>query len=1379
MTRTQRHSFLREVVAQLYSSNVSTIVVGSLVAALLTVLLWGVHGGAAMAAWAAATEAVYLGRYLLTLAFFRSPQADSRTWLVRFRIGAALQGALWGVAAFVLFPAANAMADAAFLFAIAGLAGGAAIAFGIDTASVLWFEIPLAAPLVLRMFSFGTAEFAVMGVMVLLYMAYVSVVLPRTAITMRENLRLRLAAIRRAAEVRERNALLNGILDNEPECVKIIGLDGRLELMNQAGLAMLEVGSVEEANAAGLLNFIHPDHRRAFRHTVDEVCQGLSRQLEFQVIGKRGTVRWLETNATPLRNAAGDITGLLGVTRNVTARKQAELALQKSEQRYRMLSSGTFEGILLTARDRIVDLNDQFARMLGYTREELVGRVFYDLLTPDCRELVRTNVASGEERKGEVAMIHRDGSRVEIEAHGQSFEQEGEPMRLTAMRDITARKATERALHKSEQRYRMLSSGTFEGIVLTSQGRIVDLNDQLARMLGYAREAMLGRLLFDFLVPEDRELVRTNMASGQERTGEVAMMHRDGSRVYVEAHGQTYEQDGEPMRLSAIRDVTERKQAEAQVRESRQLLYSVVEHLPGMLFLKDADTLRFVLINGAGEKLLGHTREEMIGKSDYDFFPREQADFFTRSDRKVLEGAADGGRLDISEEAIDTPAGMRILHTQKIALTDDTGKPRYLLGISEDITERKQQERALRESEEKLRGLYELAPVGIALAEINGRFAEFNEAFRAICGYPAEELRALDYWALTPIKYQADEARQLESLHASGRYGPYEKEYIRKDGTTVPVRLNGVLVTGRDGKQYIWSIVEDITGSRAAEREVRIAATAFEAQEGLMITDEHTRILRVNKAFTDITGYTPEDVAGKNPSLLHSGRHDKAFFQTMWQQITTTGSWSGEVWNRRKDGQIYAEHLTITSVKDATGRVINYVGSLTDITQRKASEEEIQRLAFYDHLTGLPNRRLFMDRLKQSLAAAGRAHRVGALLFIDMDNFKNLNDTLGHDYGDLLLKQIAQRLSSAVREGDTVARLGGDEFVVLLDELAGSVADAVPLVETVGRKVQEVLGEPYDLNGTRYSSTPSIGVTLTTRGQPDAENFLKQADIAMYQAKRSGRNTMRFFDSEMQEAITRRAALEADLRGAMEGDQIRLYFQVQKTNFRKTVGAEVLMRWKHPVHGMIPPSEFIPLAEESGLILPLGQRVIDGVCAQLKRWEAAAHTRHLALAVNVSARQFHQPDFAEVVAQTVRRHRINPGRLKLELTESLVLENIEETVQTMNTLNELGVQIALDDFGTGYSSLQYLRRLPLDQLKIDKSFVRDLGDNAGALAIVQTIIAMADSMGLDIIAEGVETEQQFRILHRSGCTHFQGYLFGMPMPLEEFELALLSPAEPA
>lgn len=450
------------------------------------------------------------------------------------------------------------------------------------------------------------------------------------------------------------------------------------------------------------------------------------------------------------------------------------------------------------------------------------------------------------------------------------------------------------------------------------------------------------------------------------------------------------------------------------------------------------------------------------------------------------------------------------------------------------------------------------------------------------------------------------------------------------------------------------------------------------------------------------------------------------------------------------------------------------VGSLTFFLKKsKLAEEEIKSLAFYDTLTHLPNRRLLIDRLKKALASCARSGQEGALLFLDLDNFKVINDTLGHDIGDLLLQQVAQRLESCVREGDTVARLGGDEFVVMLEGLSEHPLEAAAQAESVGEKIIVALNLPYRLGLHEYGSTPSIGVTLfDNRKRTGMEELLKQADIAMYQAKAAGRNALRFFDPQMQTTINSRAALESELRKALESGQFELYYQVQMDSALRPLGAEALIRWIHPKHGVVPPAQFIPLAEETGLILPIGQWVLDTACAQLKAWQEKERTSELVLSVNVSAKQFRQADFVAQVRDTLRRHAINPKLLKMELTESLLLEDIEEIIATMHALKELGVRFSLDDFGTGYSSLQYLKRLPLDQLKIDQSFVRDIATDSSDKAIVRTIIAMAQSMNLEAIAEGVETEEQQQRLRDKNCANYQGYLFGKPMPLEEFERLL-------
>jgi diguanylate cyclase (GGDEF)-like protein/PAS domain S-box-containing protein len=553
------------------------------------------------------------------------------------------------------------------------------------------------------------------------------------------------------------------------------------------------------------------------------------------------------------------------------------------------------------------------------------------------------------------------------------------------------------------------------------------------------------------------------------------------------------------------------------------------------------------------------------------------------------------------------------------------------------------------------------------------------------------------------------------------------------------------------------------------EQNLQIAAIAFESQEGMLVTDANRVILRVNSAFTLITGYSEDEIIGKHPGMLSSGRHDMDFYANMWESIVNTGSWEGEVWNRRKNGEVYPAHLTFTAVKGRDGTTVNYVATLVDITSRKSAEEEIQHLAYYDSLTGLPNRRLLMDRLSQALVTSARGKGGGAILFLDLDHFKTLNDTLGHDVGDLLLKQVSERLTSCVREGDTVARIGGDEFVIMLEGLSDSIFEAARQAEIICEKILDALNQAYQLNTYEYHSTTSIGATLFSGHEVGSDELLKQADIAMYQSKTAGRNAIRFFDPVMQEVINNRAVLERELHKAFDNDQFQLHYQLQVNNLGQALGAEALIRWMHPERGMVLPFHFISLAEEIGLILPIGKWVIETACAQLKVWQQSAFTKDIVLSINVSAKQFRQADFIEQIQDAVNRHGINPSLLKLELTESLLLEDVEEIITTMTTLREIGVQFSLDDFGTGYSSLMYLKRLPLNQLKIDQSFVRDLITDVSDQAIVHTIIAMAKSLSLDIIAEGVETEEQLQFLLNKGCTCYQGYLFSRPLPIMQFE----------
>jgi len=559
---------------------------------------------------------------------------------------------------------------------------------------------------------------------------------------------------------------------------------------------------------------------------------------------------------------------------------------------------------------------------------------------------------------------------------------------------------------------------------------------------------------------------------------------------------------------------------------------------------------------------------------------------------------------------------------------------------------------------------------------------------------------------------------------------------------------------------------------RDAQEHLRIAATTFETHEAILITDARANIVRVNQAFQNTTGYSAEEVIGKNPNILSSGRQDQTFYDDMWQQLLANGTWSGELWDRHKDGHIYPKYLTITAVKNGAGETTEYVSIFSDITERKRAEEEIRNLAFYDVLTKLPNRRLLLDRLHLALSVSARSRLYGAVLFLDMDRFKTLNDTLGHDYGDLLLIEVAERICFCVREVDTVARFGGDEFVILLEEIGKNAEEASQKVALIAEKIRAALSVPYKIREHGYHSSPSIGVNLYCGNERTVEDLLKHADMAMYEAKESGRNTVRFFDPVMQQSVAARASLESDLRRAVSDQQMQLYYQIQVDSAQQILGAEALVRWIHPTRGMVSPAQFIPLAEESSLILDIGGWVLDAACQQLVAWSKMAHTSHLTLAVNVSGQQFKQRDFVEKVAHVLQTYQVDASRLKLELTESVVLNDVTDVISKMRALKALRVRLSMDDFGTGYSSLSYLKQLPLDQIKIDQSFVRDMTTDQNDAVMVQTIIDMAKNFGLNVIAEGVETEAQKHLLEQLGCLNYQGYLFSKPVPIEQFEALL-------
>jgi diguanylate cyclase (GGDEF)-like protein/PAS domain S-box-containing protein len=810
--------------------------------------------------------------------------------------------------------------------------------------------------------------------------------------------------------------------------------------------------------------------------------------------------------------------------------------------------------------------------------------------------------------------------------------------------------------------------------------------------------------------------------------------------------------------------------AQTALKESRDRYADLYEFAPvGYLTLSSAGVIEDINLTGAA--MLGVERKNLLRQRLERFITPDLRDGLHKHVANVL---AHDSKLSC-EKVFHRNHGERFhLRLDCKRVSKAHASPVVRIALT-DVTERAVMLRALRERDYLLSESQRIASVGSWCMTADTNALRWSDESYRIFGVTPDTFVPTRDRFIGLIRQNNQIAMQDWIRHClAGEVMKVLKFHIvRTDGEVRAIQCRGSLRCAQDETAArIVGTFQDITEHEQAEHQQSIATTAFDSQEGMTVTDVDGAMLKVNAAFTRITGYTSEEAVGQNVGVLKSDIHNEEFHVRMWQEIESNGSWAGESWARRKNGEVYPEFLTITGVKDDASKVTNYVYTFNDITLSKAAADAIEHLAYYDQLTQLPNRRLLLNRLRKALASFARSGNEAALLYLDLDNFKNLNDTLGHDIGDLLLQQVAERLTSCVRDEDTVARLGGDEFVVMLEDLSGRHIEAAAQVESVANKILAALNQPYQLATHTYQNSPSIGIALIRDHEHGVEELLKQADIAMYQSKKDGRNTIRFFDPQMQESIRTRVQLENDLRNALDEKQFILHLQIQVDSSSNPVGAEALIRWQHPERGLVSPEDFIPHSEESGLILQIGNWVLESACELLNTWQDEAMTRDLVLSVNVSARQFHQANFVTYVNETIDHHGIDPMRLKLELTESLLLEDIEDTIFKMRALNKIGVRLSLDDFGTGYSSLQYLKRLPLEQLKIDKSFIRDLQTDSDDGAIVSTIIAMTKNLNLEVIAEGVETEAQKQFLVERGCNHFQGYLSGRPMPIKLFEAAL-------
>jgi diguanylate cyclase (GGDEF)-like protein/PAS domain S-box-containing protein len=676
---------------------------------------------------------------------------------------------------------------------------------------------------------------------------------------------------------------------------------------------------------------------------------------------------------------------------------------------------------------------------------------------------------------------------------------------------------------------------------------------------------------------------------------------------------------------------------------------------------------------------------------------------------------------------------------------------------------------ALTASERSFRAFFEMASVGVA--QIDGatyRFIKANQKFCDIMGYTEQELRLLTPSDLIHPEDQAASAASMQALRAREiKEATLEKRYVRKDGRVFWGLATVSPLWSKDGSPECYlAVVRDITARKNAEEKLLLAAKVLEnTVEGIVVTDPQGTIEQVNPGFTVITGYAAEEVIGSNPRVLKSDRHPQHFYREMWTRLVEEGHWAGEIWNRRKSGEYYPEWLTISAVKNEAGQTTNYVSIFHDITELKRQQDALEYQAQHDALTGLPNRILLNDRLRMALAQLTRSGSKLALLFLDLDNFKTINDGLGHGAGDALLVELSSRMEGLLRSGDTLARLGGDEFVILLPEI-----ESMEGASHTANRLLDALKQPVVHGDVEYFVTASIGVTIAPDDGSDGHKLIKNADMAMYRAKNLGRNNFQYFAPEMDAHAQRRISLESKLRKGIEKEEFELFYQpLVQIDTGRMLGAEALVRWRHQ-GSLISPAEFIPLAEDSGLILPLGDWVLRTAARQAKVWQDAGHD--LSMSVNISSRQFAGTGLASTLREILLHTELRPGKLYFEITESMLMGDMAKAEGTLLALREAGGRFFLDDFGTGYSSLSYLKRLPIDGLKIDRSFVRDIAEDADSRAIVSAIVSLAQTLNLRIVAEGVETEVQRSFLASLEPMVLQGYLASPPVPATAFEALL-------
>ena len=781
-------------------------------------------------------------------------------------------------------------------------------------------------------------------------------------------------------------------------------------------------------------------------------------------------------------------------------------------------------------------------------------------------------------------------------------------------------------------------------------------------------------------------------------------------------------------------------------------LQSVIDNAPAIIYIKDTDG-RYLLVNSSYEQLVHMSRDEIIGMYDYQLFPEDVAKSTRDTDLEVMSK----NKAITVDEHLHQQNGRHDYLSTKFPLLDSKGSIYAVCGISTDITDRKRVERRLALTQSTV----DSATFGVFWATAGGQLIYANDAAITQSGIDAQQLPYLHICQVLVDLQRADWTGHWRELKRHGNLS-FESRQQRLDGSDFPAEVHAFHLPHEDGDYYI-AVVHDVSERHRAQSQLKQSATVFDSTtEAIVITDANGTVLDVNRAFTEMLGYTRDEVVGQKPSVWKSNMHDDAFYAEMWSSLHDSGQWRGEIMNRHKDGANIPELVAINTVFDDNGRPLNHIAICTDIRQIKESQERLAHLAHHDALTHLPNRVLFYERLQHSLVRAARRGSHVGIIFVDLDHFKDVNDSLGHSAGDQLLKYVAEVLCSVLRNDDTVARIGGDEFTILIED----VNDRDRLASVI-EKILEAFDREFDLGAARIRVSPSLGISISPEDGEDADTLMRNADAAMYRAKSLGRNTYQFYTEELTQQASDRMRIDSALRKAVNDREFYLQYQPQVAlGSGDIVGMEVLVRWNSAELGFVPPDQFIPIAENNGLIIPIGRWVLEEACRQARVWIDEGVLSGT-LAVNISGVQVRRGDLVTMVREVLDATGFPADQLELEVTEGFIMGEPEHAVATLNRLRDMGLTLAVDDFGTGYSSLAYLKSLPIHRLKIDKSFIRDIPDDQDDMAITRAVIALGKNLGLELVAEGVETEIQRRFLIDEGCIHAQGYLFHRPLTRDD------------